>query len=340
MEKSNPFENFNKASFINTVKPFLEVGAIIVSLKTGIFELLSDSFKDPEEIITVLKLKCKARNLLDLLNKLFSIGLLEKVLIEEKTKFKTKNTFFLKSNPENLIPYYLMFDRFLRRLVRFDELLYNGEIANFQDPFALIYSNPTDSWSFLISMALLHKKHFESISEKFDFTPFKSIVDVGGALGLFSILVKKKHPEIICRTFDIPKIHDFVEKYMDENGLKGKIEVISGDMFVDDYPKSDLVVMSNVVYDWSSEKKSVLFKKAFEALNEGGAFMVIEEFLEDGESEQDGFGLNLSLLMFVECNEGFNITFKEAEEYAKKAGFKSLSNIKSLVGISGIVCYK
>lgn len=340
MEKSNAFENFNKTSFINTLKPFLEAGAIIVSLKTGLFELLANSLKDPEEIIKDLNLKCKARNLLDLLNKLFAIGLLDKVVIAEKIKFRTRNNLFLKSNPENLIPYYLMFDRFLRRLNKFEELLYNGEIANFQDPFELIYSNPTDSWSFLNSMALMHKKQFEEISEKFDFTPYKSMLDVGGALGSFSLAVKKKHPEINCITFDIPKIQSYVEKYVEESGFKGKIGILSGDMLVDDYPKSDLVVMTNLTNDWNHERKSVLYKKAFEGLNEGGAFMVIEEFLDEDAQIDDGLGLNLSLLMFVECNDGFNITVKEAEEYAKKAGFKSLSNIKSVIGTSGIICYK
>lgn len=339
-QNENFYTNFNKVSYISLIKSFLEAGSIIVAIKIGLFEYLSQGFQSPSQIIQALNLKCKERNLMDLLNKLFVIGILTKISAKpEETHFKCTNSLFQRENPLNLIPYFLMLDRFLKRLTRFDELLTQGEILNFQDPFTMIYSNETDTWAFLNSMSLMHQKQFEQIVNKFDFTPYKSMVDIGGALGLFSILVKKTHSKIKCTTFDIPKIESFVKKFIENHELSGQIDIVSGDMFIDNYPKTDLIVMTNLTNDWNQEKKHILYKKAYEALNEGGAFMIIEEFLQKN-SENDDYGLNLSLYMFVECNDGFNITVQEAENYAKIAGFTKIQDITSAIGTSGIICFK
>ena len=36
--------------------------------------------------------------------------------------------------------------------------------------------------------------------------------------------------------------------------------------------------MRNILHDWSDEVKKMLFKKAFESLNDYGVYMIIEDF--------------------------------------------------------------
>lgn len=334
-------QSFNKVSYINIIKGFLEVGSVVSGIKIGLFELLSKDAIPSKEIQNQLKVKCKLRNFEDFLDKLSASSHLIRKTSEKNGEilYKSANQSLAKQNPHNLIPYYLMLDRFLKRMNRFDELIMKGEIKNFEDTFAAIYSNPNDLWAFLNSMSLMHEAQFEIIAKKFDFKPYKTMTDIGGALGSLSLKVKQLNPHMECTTMDLPTIQKHAEKFIEENGFKDQIQIISGDMFLDSYPKSDIIIMANLTNDWDEERKKILFKNAFEGLNENGVFLIVEEFINK-KKEEDNYGLNLSLYMFVECTGGFNISLEEVETYAKNAGFKRVENATKLLETSAVLCYK
>lgn len=51
---------------------------------------------------------------------------------------------------------------------------------------------------------------------------------------------------------------------------------MTGDFFKDPLPKADVILMGNILHDWDQKVKEHLIKIAYEALNEGGAFVVVE----------------------------------------------------------------
>jgi len=152
--------------------------------------------------------------------------------------------------------------------------------------------------------------------------------------------VKENHPNIECVNFDLPVVQTHFDNYMKEIKMEKDIKYHAGDFFKDDFPKTDIVAMGNILHDWGHEKKKILFKKAFECLNENGAFLIVEMFLDNAKNEHT-LGLNISVLMITECLEGFNMSFKEIEDYAKEAGFKKAENMtEKLGGVNLAVCYK
>ena len=68
--------------------------------------------------------------------------------------------------------------------------------------------------------------------------------------------------------------------------------------------------MGNILHDWSLEEKKSLIKKAFEAVNKGGAFVAIENVI-DNERKKNLFGLGMSINMLLETNHGFDYSFYE-----------------------------
>ena len=83
---------------------------------------------------------------------------------------------------------------------------------------------------------------------------------------------------------------------IDRAGLADRIQVVSGDFFVDPLPPADVVTMGNVLHDWNLEQKLQLIRKAYDALPEGGAFIAIENVIDDARRENT-FGLLMSLNM-------------------------------------------
>src|SRR5262249_41038885 len=52
----------------------------------------------------------------------------------------------------------------------------------------------------------LSRLNFEAFAEKFNFAPFKTLCDVGGASGLLSIEVARRHQHLRCISFALPPV--------------------------------------------------------------------------------------------------------------------------------------
>ncbi len=51
------------------------------------------------------------------------------------------------------------------------------------------------------------------------------------------------------------------------------MEARSGDFFKEELPKADVVTMGFILHDWGMEEKQLLIRRAFDAVNPGGAFV-------------------------------------------------------------------
>jgi len=227
-----------------------------------------------------------------------------------------------------------------KRMFDLQYILQNGEKKEKTNVFELLYSDPTDTYAFLTTMSFVQHHNFKTVSEKFDFSPFKKFVDIGGCLGLFSIMVKNAHPNVECVNFDLPPVNHHFIKYQEEHGMKkDSIKFQEGDFFKDEFPKTDVVAMGNILHDWGTEKKRILFRKAYNCLNENGVFLIVEDLLDD-ERKQNSAGLFISVLMISECGEGYNMSFKDIDRFAKEFGFKRSENLTEKFGANVVACYK
>src|SRR5690606_27676935 len=173
---------------------------------------------------------------------------------------------------------------------------------------------------FLGAMTGLSRINFEAFAEKFDFSPYRTLCDVGGATGLLSTLVAKRHPHLRCTTFDLPQVAPVAAKAIAAAGLSERIAVASGDFFRDPLPQADVITMGMILHDWNLEKKQHLIRAAWEALPEGGAFVAIENLIDDARRE-NLFGLLMSLNMLIEFGDAFDFTGAEFRQWCGEAGF-------------------
>jgi hypothetical protein len=72
--------------------------------------------------------------------------------------------------------------------------------------FEELYEELPKLEQFMSAMTGLSRINFEAFAAKFDFSNFKTLCDVGGAAGLLSIEVAKKHPHVHCTSFDLPPV--------------------------------------------------------------------------------------------------------------------------------------
>jgi 2-polyprenyl-3-methyl-5-hydroxy-6-metoxy-1,4-benzoquinol methylase len=205
--------------------------------------------------------------------------------------------------------------------------------------FDELYADPTKLEQFLDAMTGLSRINFEALADKFDFSRYRTLCDVGGATGLLSIEVAKKYPHLKCISFDLPPVEPVAKKYITAAGLTDRIRIASGNFFQDPLPKADVVTMGMILHDWNLEKKMQLIRAAYDALSPGGAFIVVEALIDNARRE-NVFGLLMSLNMLIEFGDAFDYSAADFEKWCREVGFKSFEVLHLAGPSSAAIAYK
>ena len=321
---------------------------LLAAIKFQLFTKLADRKKmSGKEIKTSLNLNCTDRHLYDFLDALTAFGFLNREgLLETATYSNSPDTdTFLDKNKPSYIGGVL--EMMNNRLYGFwgdlEEGLITGSAQNEakegRDFFGLIYQDPVKLREFINAMSGIQMGNFMTFAQKFDFSKYTTLADIGGSAGLLSVMVAKHQDHMSCTTFDLPPVEPIALETVQKFQLTGRVKAQSGDFFSDAFPHADVITMGNILHDWDEEKKIMLMKKAYDALPEGGAFVAIEGIIDD-ERKQNAFGLMMSLNMLIETGTGFDFTFADFSKWAKTVGFKSTSLLPLAGPSSAAIAYK
>ena len=174
-----------------------------------------------------------------------------------------------------------------------NELKHSGKPL-FED----LYAEPAKLEQFLAAMSGASTGNFMALAEKFDFSRYSTLCDVGGAEGMLSIAVARAHPHMRCTSADLPPVEPIAQKRIAAAGLEDRVATAVIDFLRDDLPSADVITMGMVLHDWDLTTKKMLIGKAYDAVPQGGAFMVIEQLIDDARRE-NVFGLMMSLNIAV-----------------------------------------
>jgi hypothetical protein len=205
--------------------------------------------------------------------------------------------------------------------------------------FEELYADLPALEQFLGAMTGLSRINFEAFAAKFDFSRFKTLCDIGGATGLLSRVVAERHAHLHLTSFDLPAVEPIARRSIEAAGLSKRVAVASGDFFRDPLPKADVITMGMILHDWNLEKKKHLVRAAYAALPPGGAFVAIENLIDDARRE-NLFGILMSLNMLIEFGDAFDFSGAEFREWCSEAGFQRFEVLHLSGPCSAAVAYK
>jgi hypothetical protein len=196
--------------------------------------------------------------------------------------------------------------------------------------FDALYADPERLEQFLSAMAGISAGNAIALADRFDFSPYRSLCDVGGASGLLALTVAARHPHLHCTTADLPAATAIAARRIAASGLAERVSAVPLDFFAQPLPKADVITMGLILHDWNLEKKRHLITAAYEALPPGGAFIVLEHLIDDGR-RTNAFGLMMSLNMLIENGDAFDYTGADFSHWCLEAGF-SRTDVFPLAG--------
>jgi hypothetical protein len=203
------------------------------------------------------------------------------------------------------------------------------------DIFSALYADPERLKVFLRGMTGVSRGANMAIAAKFQWSNYKTVVDIGPAQGDLLTQVLLKNPHLVGTGFDLPEVAPVFEEYIAANGLAERVTFQGGSFFDQPLPKADVVMMGHILHDWDLETKRMLVRKAYEALPEGGAFLAYDCIIDD-DRRKNAFGLMMSLNMLIETNGGFDYTGADGIAWMKEAGFRE-THVEHLVGPDSMI---
>ena len=210
-----------------------------------------------------------------------------------------------------------------------------GDTAHSDGTFETMYSEPARLDQFLRSMTALHFATGQALARTFPWKDYTTCIDVGAAQGGVIVEIARANPHIAGGGFDLPQAKPIFEAYVAAQGMADRLKFHTGDFFQEPLPHADVITMGHILHDWDLEQKKMLIRKAYEALPDGGAFVVFESLLDD-ERRNNTFGLLMSLNMLVETHGGFDFTGAACQAWFKEAGFRE-TRVEHLQGPESMV---
>lgn len=331
---------------LETGMAFWSSKVLLSAVELGLFSLLAPAPLTGAEIEARLGLHPRAT--FDFLDALVAIGLLDRAGSGPTARYaNTPETaaFLDRASPAyvggilemanvRLYPFWADLTPALRSGQPQNEVKHSGKPM-----FDELYADPARLEQFMGAMTGVSMANFEAFARSFDFAPYRTMADIGGATGQLSCLVARAQPHLQCRSFDLPVVRPIAERRIAQAGLSDRVEAQPIDFLTDEFPKADLITMGMILHDWNLEHKKMLIAKAYRALPEGGALVAIENIIDD-DRRQNAFSLLMSLNMLIEFGDAFDFTGADFAGWCLEAGFKRCEVLPLTGPASAAIAYK
>ena len=331
---------------LHTGMAFWRAKALLSAVELGLFTALADGPLTAEEVRQRLALHPRA--VPDFTDALVALGLLEREGSGPGAAYA--NTPATQRYLDRRTPHYIggilemANDRLYRYWADLSEALKTGqpqnEVKHSGEPmFAKLYEDPARLEQFMGAMTGLSAGNFTLLAERFDFSRYSTLADVGGATGQLACIVAQRHPHLRCSSHDLPQVTRNATRHNAQRGLADRVQARPLDFFADEFPRADVITMGMILHNWNLEKKLALMRKAYDALPEGGCLIAIDNLIDDDRRE-NAFGLLMSLNMLIEFGDAFDYTAADFAGWARQIGF-SRTEVIALAGPgSAAVAYK
>ncbi len=172
----------------------------------------------------------------------------------------------------------------------------------------------------------------------FDLSPFRRLVDLGGATGHLAIAACRHYPSLRAVVFDLPEVGSLAREVIAASPVAGRIEFQSGDFFVDPLPEGDLYALGRILHDWTESKALALLARIHDRLPSGGGLVIAEKLLdEDKSGPRWALMQDLAMLLYTEGRER---TKSEYQALLEQVGFVDVQGATTATPLDAVLARK
>jgi hypothetical protein len=185
--------------------------------------------------------------------------------------------------------------------------------------FDYLAQHPDLASHFSQAMIGFHGAEPPAVADAYDFSPFTTVVDVGGATGHLLSAILKRHSAPRGVLFDMPHVVRDAPALLESRGVAKRVTIEAGSFFERVPTGGDAYIMSHVIHDWSEEQCLTILGNCRKAMKPSARLLIVEMVLPAGDAPHPGKVLDMVMLVVPGGQER---TEAEYGTLLAKAGFR------------------
>jgi SAM-dependent methyltransferase len=185
--------------------------------------------------------------------------------------------------------------------------------------FDYLAQHPEEASYFSEAMVGFHGAEPPAVAAAYDFSPFKIVVDVGGATGNMLAAILSRHAGPRGVLFDRPHVVRDASALLKTRGVEERVTIEAGDFFETVPAGGDAYLLSHVIHDWNEDQCLTILSHCRNVIKPDGRLLIVEMVLPAGDTPHPGKMLDMVMLVIPGGQE------RTEAEYASllvNAGFR------------------
>ena len=206
---------------------------------------------------------------------------------------------------------------------RLSDSVISGKPARKPDMFQ---ADKNETRNFIIAMHNTAMSVAPVISREMDLSDCKTMIDLGGGAGTYSVFFCTGNSDLKATILDLPGTLKITKELISNSRVANRIKLIEGDFNKEIKGQYDVAFLSNIIHGEGEQENIALIRRVYNALNSGGK-IIIQDFILDNDKASPCFPALFSLNMLLFTENGRTYSFQEIEGWLQEAGFCDLTRM-------------
>jgi hypothetical protein len=311
-----------QAVLIRMTHGYCEAKALQVAAELGIADLIAENPKTADQLSKILGVH--SDSLYRLLRALASLGIFKE--ISDSHFENTPLSEAIRADvPGSVRDFVIMTpnDGFLLAWAKFMDVVRAGK-PSFEDV------NGCDQWEYFRRHPDMGERFNKGISarasqvtsallQSYDFSQFKTLIDVGGVLGTVLASILNKFPQLHGCLYEQSSVIEGAKSLLEAQGVISRCNLISGDFFESVPRDFDAYLVKSIIHDWEDEKALAILKNCRASINKNGKLLIIDAVISRDNAPHPGKWKDLMMMVVYGSRER---TEQEFQNLLRESGFK------------------
>jgi O-methyltransferase domain len=177
--------------------------------------------------------------------------------------------------------------------------------------FDYLGKHPDESAVFNEGMTGFSSSIAPAVAEAFNFSGFKTVVDVGGGHGVLLNTILQAYPGVNGVVFDSPHVVVGAEDAIHMAGLRGRCRAVGGDFFQSVPAGGDAYLLKHIIHDWPDDRATTILRNCRKGVNPGGKLLLVELVIAPGNAADFGKVVDLEMLVIASGRERTEVEYRQ-----------------------------
>jgi O-methyltransferase domain/Dimerisation domain len=155
----------------------------------------------------------------------------------------------------------------------------------------------------------------------YDFTPYRTIVDVAGGHGRLLAAILASAPNAQGVLYDLPDVAVGATPLLQEKHVAERVRIVGGSFFDGVPADGDVYILKHIIHDWDDEASLQILRNVRTAAAIGTTLLLVEPVIPEDDRGSIGKWMDMEMLI---VNNGRERTASEYRRLLEAAGFQMI----------------